>query len=72
MEMIKEKKSERIENDEVILAFIKEAISTSQEAFGDYKKGKVAAIGVIIGKVIKLSGGRAEPKKVQDLLEKMV
>lgn len=51
-----------------------EAVNTTLAAFPaaveDYRAGKTAAIGRLIGETIKLTGGRAKPDEVRALLEK--
>lgn len=59
---IKKKKSDKIDDKEKIGKWVNQAISNVPQAVQDYKKGKLNAIGSIIGQVMKLSSGKADPK----------
>jgi aspartyl-tRNA(Asn)/glutamyl-tRNA(Gln) amidotransferase subunit B len=47
---------------------VAETLKAFPEAVADYKKGKTAAIGRLIGETIKRTGGRANPDAVRRLL----
>lgn len=57
-----------------IAAFVKQAIEKYPDKVIEYKNGKKGLIGLFMGEVMKLSQGKADPKKanqlVQELLEK--
>lgn len=60
-------------NDECeLLPLITEIVKTNQKAVCDYKNGKSFAIRAIIGKVMGASGGRANPRIVEELIEKEI
>jgi Asp-tRNA(Asn)/Glu-tRNA(Gln) amidotransferase B subunit len=52
---------------------IREAVLETMDAFpaavGDYRGGKTAAIGRLIGETIRRTGGRANPDQVRRVLE---
>jgi aspartyl-tRNA(Asn)/glutamyl-tRNA(Gln) amidotransferase subunit B len=48
--------------------WIDEVIEQSPGQVGQYRAGKVQVLGFLVGQVMKRSGGRAEPKAVQQLL----
>lgn len=50
----------------------KQAIEASAKAVAEYKAGKLGAINAIKGQVMKLSGGKANPAIVNDLLQKLL
>jgi aspartyl-tRNA(Asn)/glutamyl-tRNA(Gln) amidotransferase subunit B len=54
-------------------AVIREAVLQTMEAFPtavrDYRGGKTAAIGRLIGETIRRTGGRASPEQVRRVLE---
>jgi aspartyl-tRNA(Asn)/glutamyl-tRNA(Gln) amidotransferase subunit B len=57
-------------NDEgAVRAAVAEAIAATPVAVADYRNGKKAAIGRLIGESIKRTGGRAKPDEVRRLLE---
>lgn len=50
--------------------YIKEAISKYPNKVQEYKKGKKGLIGLFMGEVMKLSGGKADPRLTNQLLTK--
>ena len=56
-------------NTEDLEAWINEAITRMPEKVAEYKKGKKGLIGLFVGEVKKLSKGKADPKKVTELLQ---
>jgi aspartyl-tRNA(Asn)/glutamyl-tRNA(Gln) amidotransferase subunit B len=58
-------------DDEAALAqAVRDTIAAFPAAVADYRGGKTAAIGRLIGETIKRTGGRANPETVRRLLEK--
>lgn len=53
-------------------AWAKAAIEANPKAVADYKKGNKAAIGALVGGVMKLSKGKANPRIISQLLGKML
>jgi aspartyl-tRNA(Asn)/glutamyl-tRNA(Gln) amidotransferase subunit B len=59
------------ESDEDSLsAIVDQAISDNPKAFEDIKNGELKAVGFIVGQVMKISGGKANPGLVRDLIIK--
>lgn len=50
----------------------KSAIAANPKAVADYQKGNKAAIGALVGGVMKLSKGKANPKKMNEILSGML
>ena len=50
----------------------KQAIKDNPKAVEDYKKGKEAALQVLIGAIMRLSAGKAEVGKVKQILAKLL
>jgi aspartyl-tRNA(Asn)/glutamyl-tRNA(Gln) amidotransferase subunit B len=48
---------------------IREVIASSPEQVATYKKGRTNTIGWFVGQVMKKTGGRANPKIVNDLVK---
>lgn len=48
---------------------VKEVIEANPDSVADYKRGKSAAIGFLVGQVMKASGGKANPQLVGDILK---
>jgi aspartyl-tRNA(Asn)/glutamyl-tRNA(Gln) amidotransferase subunit B len=53
----------------VLEEFIKEAISKYPEKVMEYKNGKASLLGLFMGEIMKLSKGKADPKKATQLLK---
>ena len=53
-------------------AWAKAAIEANPKAVADYKKGNKAAIGALVGGVMKLSKGKANPRTISQLLGKLL
>lgn len=61
------------EGDEgALVEFIKQAIARYPEKVAEYKGGKKGLTGLFMGEVMKLSGGKADPKTTSKLLTKML
>ena len=48
---------------------ISEIISKNQDKVEEYKSGKKKLFGFFVGQVMKISGGKANPKLVNDILK---
>ncbi len=48
--------------------FVDEVLTANPKVVEEYKKGKVGVLGFLIGQVMKLSQGKADPKTVSSLL----
>jgi len=57
-----------LDDESAILTAVAETLAAFPEAAADYRKGKTAAIGRLIGETIKRTGGRANPDAVRRLL----
>jgi aspartyl-tRNA(Asn)/glutamyl-tRNA(Gln) amidotransferase subunit B len=56
-------------NDDTLKTYIEQAISKYPDKVTEYKSGKVGLIGLFMGEVMKLSGGKADPKAANKLLK---
>ena len=69
-EIIMEEKGWKQLNDQSEIESILDKVIVDNSAIvADYQSGKVAAIGFLIGAVMKASGGQANPKVVKEMLE---
>ena len=66
--IIKEKNLSQIDNESELNAIIDKAISENQKSVNDFKNGKKNALMYIVGQIMKISRGKANPGKVQDIL----
>jgi aspartyl-tRNA(Asn)/glutamyl-tRNA(Gln) amidotransferase subunit B len=62
-------------NQDALQELVNQAISKYPEKVTEYKNGKVNLVGLFMGEVMKLSGGKADPKVasklVKDTLDKL-
>ena len=70
--ILKEKGIEQISDDSEIEKFVDEAITANPSAIEDFKNGKERALGAIVGTVMKLSKGQANPAKVHEILKRKI
>ncbi|MBE7446562.1 MAG: Asp-tRNA(Asn)/Glu-tRNA(Gln) amidotransferase subunit GatB [Planctomycetia bacterium] len=70
--VVEEKKLVQISDEGLIEAIITKVISGNPDAVEDYKKGKKNALTFLVGQVMKETKGKANPKMVNELLEKKV
>ncbi|KKR78127.1 MAG: Aspartyl/glutamyl-tRNA(Asn/Gln) amidotransferase subunit B [Candidatus Curtissbacteria bacterium GW2011_GWA1_40_9] len=59
-------------SDETSNKIAQEIIDENPTVVKDYKEGKTNAIQVLIGKVMQKNQGKAEPRKVKEILEKLL
>ena len=55
-------------DEEELLKAINVVLNNNQQAINDYKKGKNRVIGLLVSQVIKLTGGKANPKLTSNLI----
>ncbi|MDD4627848.1 MAG: Asp-tRNA(Asn)/Glu-tRNA(Gln) amidotransferase subunit GatB [Candidatus Peribacteraceae bacterium] len=70
--IITEKGMKQISDDSAIEALVDKAVAANPQAIESFRSGKVAALGAIVGWVMKESKGQANPGKVQEILHKKV
>ncbi len=59
----------QVSNEETIQAIVKQVLSENIKAVEDVKKGEAKAIGFLVGQVMKLSKGSANPELAQKLIK---
>lgn len=67
-ELIEKEKKSLVEKEEVIEKVIEEILHENQETVEKYKKGKKGILGFLIGQTMKKLGGKADPKKIKELI----
>ena len=67
-EIINEKGLAQVSDDSDLLVIIDEIIAQNPEVVGQIKSGKPNAAGFLVGQAMKKSGGRANPKKLNELI----
>ena len=58
-----------VKDEGQLLAWVDAAIAANEAAANDVRSGKVAAIGRIVGAAMKLAGGKADAKTVNDAIK---
>ena len=69
-EIVLEMGGSQVTDEAAIREFVTQAISTNPKQLEQYRTGKTSLIGFFVGQVMKLSGGRANPQVVNDVLKK--
>ncbi len=72
VENLKKKESSSISSTEDLEVFIKQVLDENPSSVEDYKKGKENALNYLVGQVMRLSRGQANPQVVRDLLLKKI
>ena len=66
--IIKENGMETVSDSGAIEGFVDQVIAANPKAIEDYKGGKTNVIGWLMGQVMKVSGGKANPKEATKML----
>jgi aspartyl-tRNA(Asn)/glutamyl-tRNA(Gln) amidotransferase subunit B len=59
-------------NEDSLLEFAKQAMAKYPEKVTEYKNGKHGLLGLFMGEIMKLSQGKADPKKVNEILKQQL
>ncbi len=70
--VVEEKGLTQISDDSQLKELAKEVIEANPKAVSDYRGGKQAAIGALVGQIMKATKGQANPKKVNTLLRELL
>ncbi len=70
--IVKEKGWGQVSDSGAIEGFVKEAVESNPKAVEEYKSGRTAALQFLMGQVMRLSKGKADPKMVLELLKEML
>jgi aspartyl-tRNA(Asn)/glutamyl-tRNA(Gln) amidotransferase subunit B len=62
----------QINDDSQIAERITAVLAANDDAVAQYRAGKSAAFGFLVGQVMKATGGKANPKRVNELLKQML
>ncbi|KKW38361.1 MAG: Aspartyl/glutamyl-tRNA(Asn/Gln) amidotransferase subunit B [Candidatus Peribacteria bacterium GW2011_GWB1_54_5] len=71
-QIIEEEGMQQISDDSAIETLVLKAMDSNPQAIESFKKGKEAALGAIVGWVMKESKGQANPAKVNEILRKQL
>ena len=68
--IVKERGMAQVSDTGAIDAFVEQAIAANAKSVEDFKAGKTAAMQFLVGQVMRLSKGKANPQVVQEALKK--
>ncbi len=71
-EIVEKRGMVQVSDEGQLEAWAKEAMAANPKAVADYQKGNKAAIGALVGGVMKLSKGKANPRVISQLLTKLL
>lgn len=71
-EIVEKRGMVQVSDEGQLEAWAKEAIAANPKAVADYQKGNKAAVGALVGGVMKLSKGKANPRVISQLLGKLL
>jgi len=69
-ETVREIGGSQVSDETAIRALVDQAIGENPKQLEQYRAGKTGLFGFFVGQVMKLSGGRANPKLVNEILKK--
>ena len=62
----------QIGDEGALLAIVRDVVAASPEAAAQVRAGKTQTLGFLVGQVMKASGGKANPKLVNQLLRRVL
>ena len=68
--IVQEKGLKQQSDPKAIEALIDKIINENRDKAVEYKQGKVKLFGFFVGQVMKASGGKANPKLINEILKK--
>jgi len=69
-EIVAEEGLAQIDSEAEIAALVREVLDRNADAAAQYRSGKTATFGFLVGQVMKAAGGRANPKRVNEALKR--
>ena len=60
----------QIDDESAILAMIDDVLAQNADAVSQHRAGKTATFGFLVGQVMKAAAGKANPKRVNELLRR--
>ena len=68
--IVKEQGLEQIQDEDELQRVVDEALALNPEPLEDYLNGKESALQFLIGQVMKITGGRANPQAARNAVKK--
>lgn len=69
-QLVKLKGLTQVSDETTLAALVDEVLANNPSQVAQYREGKITVFGYLVGQVMKASGGKANPGKVNDLLKK--
>jgi len=69
-QLVEEKGLQQVSDEGALEKLVQEALEKNPTQVAQYRGGKEAVLGFFVGQVMKASSGKANPKKVNDLLKR--
>jgi aspartyl-tRNA(Asn)/glutamyl-tRNA(Gln) amidotransferase subunit B len=69
-EIVRAEGLKQIDDDAQLQALVSGALDTNGDAVAQYRAGKQSALGFLVGQVMKAAAGKANPKRVNELLRR--
>jgi aspartyl-tRNA(Asn)/glutamyl-tRNA(Gln) amidotransferase subunit B len=69
-EIIRDEGLTQIDDESHIVSLISSVLAANADAVAQYRGGKTATFGFLVGQVMKAAGGKANPKRVNELLRR--
>jgi len=61
---------EQVDDESVVARLVDDVIARNADAVAQYRSGKTATFGFLVGQVMKAAAGKANPKRVNELLKR--
>ncbi|RMH08603.1 MAG: Asp-tRNA(Asn)/Glu-tRNA(Gln) amidotransferase subunit GatB [Nitrospirae bacterium] len=71
-QVVEEKGLQQISDEGMLRSWIEEVLRTNPNQVAQYCRGKETVLGFFVGQVMKASGGKANPQKVNELLRQVL
>ncbi len=71
-DIVEAKGLRQVQDDSQITEWCREALATRAKIVADVRAGNAKALGALIGPVMQLSGGKANPQRVRELLARLI
>ena len=59
-----------VDDESAILILVRRVLAEHADAVSQYRAGKTAAFGFLVGRIMKAAAGKANPKRVNELLKR--
>ena len=71
-EVVAERGLEQVEDEGRLEVWCRAALEGREQVIADVRAGRTKALGAVVGPVMKASGGKANPRKVVEILLRII